>query len=117
MLAQFFLLIGYSSSFLIIDDPDFFTEAPPLSKSYSQKNDLDPVILLGGLAGSRIQYKNSTGTSWGTLWLSVIRFINFKELMEELTPEYDAETETYGNIERITTRPHDFGGVEVSFFP
>ena len=112
MIVQLLYLFSSAAALFVIDEPDFFTEAPPL-RSYSVKNDLDPVVLVPGLAGSRIQYKNNTGTAWGTLWLSIFRLLNYKEWAKELTVDYDAETETYSSISQITTRVEDYGGVDV----
>ena len=115
MLLELLCIFSSTSAFIILDEDDFFEETP-LLRSYSEKNDLDPVILVPGLAGSRLQYKNNTGSSWGTLWLSIIRLLNYKTWMEQLTVDYDAETETYNSLSSITVRAEDYGGVDVCLF-
>ena len=112
MIIIFFTFIVSGSAFNFIEDEYLFEEAPKI-KTYSTKSDLDPVILVPGLASSRLQYKNNTGSTWGTLWLSIIRILNYKEWIKELTVDYDAESETYSSLSTITVRVEDYGGVDV----
>ena len=84
-----------------------------LTKTYSTKSDRDPVILPPGLCGSRLQYKNSSGSTWGTLWLQVSSFLNYPAWSYRITPDYDAETETYSTKSDISVRAQDYGGIDV----
>ncbi|KAH7819765.1 putative lysophospholipase III [Monocercomonoides exilis] len=83
-------------------------------KTYSERNDLDPVILLPGLGGSRIEYHKNNDAIWKPLWLDISRALpgKYKEYVRELTVMYDSNTDTFSSQPDIVTRPIDFGGIE-----
>lgn len=105
------LLAAFQSSFAFFDE--LFT--PPSrsksNKTYPKLNDLDPIILVPGLAGSRLEYINQSMSDWKTLWIDAAKVTNYKEWIAQLSVKYDADKETYESADGIAIRPADYGGV------
>lgn len=72
-----------------------------------------PVLLVPGLCGSQIQYRNFDWDSWGYLWLNSARTIPIlKNLyIQDLQVKYSPSDDTYkSNVSQ--TRPYSFGTVD-----
>ena len=72
------------------------------------------LLLISGLGGSRLQYKENDDDSWKVLWISLSNFNPFvyEKWVKRMAPIYDPDTDTYNNIDGLQTGPIDFGGVD-----
>ncbi|KAH7829340.1 putative lysophospholipase III [Monocercomonoides exilis] len=95
---------------IISDEPEDLS----FTGKYAPRKDLDPVILIPGLGGSRVEYTLKNESKWKPLWLDVSRALpgKYEEWIRQLTPVYDVNSDTYTSQPDLSTRPIDYGGVE-----
>ncbi|KAH7827936.1 putative lysophospholipase III [Monocercomonoides exilis] len=110
--AMIVLNIVVAEEFEELDDES--DELVEFLDGITRRRDLDPVVLVPGLAGSQLEYRNQTGTKWNTLWLNFGRTIPglWHTYQKALQVTYDPETETYSSNPNIVTRPVDYGGLK-----
>lgn len=74
-------------------------------------NDRDPVILIPGLGGSRLEYANSSNSKFQTLWINATKLTSYHQWIQDMSVNFDPDAETYSSQPGLTVRPADYGGV------
>ncbi|KAH7815926.1 putative Lecithin:cholesterol/phospholipid:diacylglycerol acyltransferase [Monocercomonoides exilis] len=111
-IVMFILSVAVAEEFEELDDESI--ELIEFLDGITRRRDLDPVVLVPGLAGSHLEYRNRTGTKWNTLWLNFGRTLPglWQAYKKVLQVNYDPVTETYSSNPNIVTRPVDYGGLK-----
>ncbi|KAA6380552.1 MAG: putative group XV phospholipase A2 [Streblomastix strix] len=79
----------------------------------SPRNELDPVILVPGLAGSRLEYREFGGHDYKHMWLDFVKgTVETDKYIKLISPNYNSTSDIYSSAEGIEVRPTDFGGIK-----
>jgi hypothetical protein len=113
-----FLVSCHSSLFnesVVQDNAEFLN-------SVTVRNDRDPVVIVPGLCGSRIESRYrlfGPGTPFSNLWLDVARTLPIASLIfvNDFKTSYNPKKDTFSAASHVETRVVDYGGVEVSTHP
>ncbi|KAH7815780.1 putative lysophospholipase III [Monocercomonoides exilis] len=108
------ICLTFLSAFAADEFEELEDEEEMFIDEIERRQELDPVVLVPGLAGSHLEYRNKTGTKWSTLWLDFARTLPglLPKYIKDIKTHYDPVNETFLSANHIEVRPVDFGGVK-----
>ncbi|KAA6363467.1 MAG: hypothetical protein EZS28_041006, partial [Streblomastix strix] len=84
-------------------------------KNIKKRNEIEPIILVPGLAGSHIdfKYKHSPTQDLTQLWIDALRLITEpSQFIHDVQPKYIIKNDTYESADHIEAIVTDFGGIK-----